>query len=219
MNGSRKHDRWKRRIVLGCAVGAALSYFVAFSFPMWGFYLSAPQYPDGLVLAVYLDKIGGDVSEINTLNHYIGMAKLDEAAQFERAMAGYGLSGLGLIVLLLVFLPGRRYARYFAFPAMIFPLVFLAVTFAWMYTFGHTLSPDAPVSMPSFTPTLLGTGKIGNFHTEGLPGAGFYLILLSSVLVAVAFWLRRDVCGKCPRAHSCGAICPKLFFGKDGSSH
>jgi hypothetical protein len=209
----------ERIIVLACAVGAALSYFAAFSLPMWGFYLSAPQYPNGLELSIYLNRIGGDVAEINTLNHYIGMARLDEAAKFERAMAGYGLGGIGLMAILLVFLPGKRYARYFAIPAMIFPLAFIAVTFGWMYSFGHRLSTHAPISIPPFTPTLMGLGMIGNFHTEGLPGAGFYLILLSSALVAIAFWLRREVCAKCPHAHRCGAVCPKLFFGKDRRSH
>lgn len=211
--------RRKRLLVLYCVIGACLCYFLAFFLPMWGFYLHAPQYPDGLVLSIYLNKVAGDVSEINTLNHYIGMARLDEAAQMERALAGYGLCGIGFLSILLVFLPGKRFDRFFALPAILFPVVFLVIVFAWMYNFGHNLSPNAPVYMAPFTPTLLGTGKIGNFYTEGLPGAGFYLIVMSALLVAVAFWLRRDVCAKCPSSGKCGAVCPTLFFGKDPASH
>jgi copper chaperone NosL len=41
---------------------------------MWQIELEAPQYPEGLVLKLHANKIGGDVEIINGLNHYIGMA-------------------------------------------------------------------------------------------------------------------------------------------------
>jgi copper chaperone NosL len=44
--------------------------------PMWQIQLEAPQYPEGLVLRLHANKIGGDVDIINGLNHYIGMATL-----------------------------------------------------------------------------------------------------------------------------------------------
>ena len=44
--------------------------------PMWQIQLDAPQYPEGLVLKLHANKIGGDVDIINGLNHYIGMATL-----------------------------------------------------------------------------------------------------------------------------------------------
>lgn len=43
---------------------------------MWQIELEAPQYPEGLVLKLHANKIGGDVEIINGLNHYIGMATL-----------------------------------------------------------------------------------------------------------------------------------------------
>ena len=44
--------------------------------PMWRIELEAPQYPEGLVLQLHANKIGGDVDIINGLNHYIGMKTL-----------------------------------------------------------------------------------------------------------------------------------------------
>ncbi|MCB9655988.1 MAG: cytochrome C [Deltaproteobacteria bacterium] len=204
-------DQFRRLTVLGLAVVAVGLYMVAWLLPMWGWYLHAPQYPQGLVLSVYMNHVQGDISEINILNHYIGMAKLDEAAQLERAMALYGVCGIGLVTMLAVFFPGKRYAHYFALPAFAFPFVFVSLMFFWMYRFGHELSPDAPVRVAAFTPTLVGHGQIGNFHTLGLPGAGFYAILGSAVAVALAFALRRKVCGGCSKGHDCGTFCPTLF--------
>lgn len=196
--------RW---IILALALSAGALYAAAFFQPMWGFYLYAPQYPFGLTLSVYLNKVTGDVTEINILNHYIGMAKLDEAAQFERQLSAYGVAGIALAVLLMVFVPGRRYARWFVIPAVVFPVAFLALFYYWMWKFGHTLSPDAPVDVPPFTPKLLGKGQIGNFRTLGLPGPGFYMILASAALSGAAVWLRARVCAKCPLYDQCGLAC------------
>ncbi len=205
---------FRRYLVLTFAALAVVFYAIAYFQPMWGWYLSAPQYPQGLVMSVYLDRLTGDITEINILNHYIGMAHLDEAAKLERSLAIYGVCGIGLMSMLLVFFPGRRYAKYFTVPALLFPVVFLGMMYYWMYRFGHELSPDAPVTVPPFTPTLVGQGQIGNFHTLGLPGAGFYLILGSALAVAAAFLLRSRVCAGCAHAVQCGAVCPHLFIGK-----
>lgn len=205
---STKKERFKRLIVLVMAIAAIICYAVAYFQPMWGFYLDSPQYPDGLILSIYLDHVGGDVDEINVLNHYIGMARLDEAAQFERAVAGYGVIGVALVALLLVVLPGRRVAWWLTLPALAFPIVFVSGTLYWMYSFGHNLDPAAPITIKPFMPTLVGPGAIGNFKTVGLPGLGFYLVLAATAFVAVAFLLRRNVCGNCGHAVTCDLHCP-----------
>ena len=44
--------------------------------PIWRIELNAPQYPEGLDLQIYANKLGGNVDIINGLNHYIGMRTL-----------------------------------------------------------------------------------------------------------------------------------------------
>ncbi len=176
---------------LGLAVLACAFYAAALFVPMWGWYLTAPQYPDGLWMAIYMNKIAGDVTEINILNHYIGMGKLEDAAQLERSLAIYGVVGIGLVTLVGACLPRKPLSNLLFLPALVFPVVFLAFVYYWMYTFGHDLNPEAPVTVAPFTPTLLGPGDVGNFHTHGLPGAGFYLILGAAVAAVCAFLLRR----------------------------
>ena len=61
----------------------------------WEMHLDAPQYEyrGGLDIVVYIDRMEGkdpvfdDLREINSLNHYIGMRDLDDAAVLEREIA------------------------------------------------------------------------------------------------------------------------------------
>ena len=58
------------RIIVGVsAILLAAVYF----FPFWSIYLIAPQYPEGLSMQIWLNRLTGDVEIINSLNHYIGM--------------------------------------------------------------------------------------------------------------------------------------------------
>src|SRR5829696_3757832 len=54
------------------AIGA-LTMIIMYFVPAWSIYLIAPQYPEGLSMQIWLNKITGQVDIINGLNHYIGM--------------------------------------------------------------------------------------------------------------------------------------------------
>ena len=58
------------RIII--AIGS-LAMCIMFFVPAWSIYLIAPQYPEGLSMQIWLNKITGQVDIINGLNHYIGM--------------------------------------------------------------------------------------------------------------------------------------------------
>ena len=60
-----------------CVV-AAIALGAVIFLPMWRIDLMAPQYPEGLFLQIYPNKLGGDVDIINGLNHYIGMKHIAE---------------------------------------------------------------------------------------------------------------------------------------------
>jgi len=63
-------------IVIVSSLILALSFF----FPIWYIDLEAPQYPEGIGLEIWLNKITGqkphDLNNINGLNHYIGMKEI-----------------------------------------------------------------------------------------------------------------------------------------------
>src|SRR6476661_3651846 len=52
---------------------ASLGLVATFFLPVWFIFLIAPQYPEGLTMNIWLNKITGQVDIINGLNHYIGM--------------------------------------------------------------------------------------------------------------------------------------------------
>ena len=55
-------------------IAAATFAAAALVLPLWGFSMSAPQYPDEtLHLRVARTGIAGDVHEVETLQHYIGV--------------------------------------------------------------------------------------------------------------------------------------------------
>jgi hypothetical protein len=173
-------------------VAAAACLLLSLAMPYWRMTLHAPQYPGGLHVKAYLYKLTGDVAEIDGLNHYIGMRKLDEAAKLEREVGVYALVALALLVAAGVYIHNRK-AAYLAFPAVVFPGMFLADLHFWLRDFGMNLDPKAPLSssIKPFVPPVLGEGMVGQFRTVALPDAGLLLALAASVLIVIALVLHR----------------------------
>ena len=81
----------------------------------------------------------------------------------------------------------------FRLPVILYPIIFMADLFAWLYYAGHSLDPHAPMSssIKEFTPKIFGTGTIGQFHTEAEFTTGFYLAAAAAVItMVVAIWER-----------------------------
>jgi hypothetical protein len=171
---------------------ARVLLLVSIFFPYWHMELDAPQYPNGLFLTAYVDRLEGDVKEIDGLNHYIGMRPLDEAAKFEKAVAIWALVAMVLLVEGAMFVH-TRWAVLLALPAVFFPVGFLVDLQFWLATFGQNLDPDAPLSssVKPFTPSILGEGGIGQFKTYADVGVGFWLAVSCSVLTVVGFVFHR----------------------------
>jgi hypothetical protein len=192
-------------------VAGIASFAGSYLLPWWNFALFAPQYPKGLNLVIRLTGVSGDVAEINTINHYIGMGHLDDAADIERSIAGWLIAALGVFVVAITVLKGRRWDALSAAMTLGLPLGFVIDTWAWMYHFGHDLDPKAPITIAPFTPVLLGAGKVGQFATWASPGLGFCLALAGVALVGLAMWQRNRVCSECPLHANCGGLCPQQF--------
>ena len=174
-------------------VAAAILLTASTFLPYWRMRLNAPQYPSGLHVTVYVNHMTGDVAEIDGLNHYIGMAPLDEAAQIERAIAPIALVVIALLILGVALIRSKWFAI-LAIPAMTFPVIFLADLWLWLRFYGNNLDPTAPLSssIEPFTPTVLGTGHVGQFSTTAWVLPGWYLALVAAVLTGVGLHYRRQ---------------------------
>lgn len=201
-----------RAAVIGLAASACALFGLAYTQPWWSFKLYAPQYPKGLTLIISLTGMGGDVHEIDLLNHYIGMASLAEAAPLERSLAGWGVAMICVLTLAGLLLAGRRLDKLVAIPAISFPIVFIADSFAWLYRFGHDLDPKAPIKLGAFTPEMFGNGQIGQFGTFAAPAVGFWLAVAGVVCTVAAALLRTRVCAGCARAKRCAFFCRHLVL-------
>jgi copper chaperone NosL len=196
-----------RRGAMLLSFAAALILVSAAKQPYWLMRLQAPQYPQGLVLRVYLDHVEGDVDEINTLNHYIGVKHIDDAAQLERKI---GLPALYVLAGSLLLLPfaGRKKLALLAIPAVGFPAGFALDLAYWMHRLSSDLDPRAPVHLKPFSFALAGDSKIGQFLSHTAFTTGFMLATLVTILVLAAVVAREIVaCRACPHRATCGLVC------------
>lgn len=176
-------------ILLGTA---AVLLLVSIFLPYWQMTLHAPQYPGGLSVEVYVNKMIGDVKEIDGLNHYIGMRPLGEAAQLERTVSLVAVSALVLLVLAAIFVHSP-WALLLALPAILWPFIFIADMYYWMRHFGLNLDPTAPLSssIKPFVPPILGTGKVGQFETVATFEIGLWLAFLAVGLILAGLYYQR----------------------------
>lgn len=176
-------------ILLGIA---AFILLLSIFFPYWKMTLMAPQYPGGLEVEVYVNRMTGDVDEIDGLNHYIGMRPLDEAAQLERSVSIAATIMLAMLVLAAVFIH-TRYAALLALPAVLMPYLFLADMYYWMRNFGMNLDPTAPLSsaIEPFVPPILGEGVVGQFRTVAEFQSGIYMAFFAGFLIIAGLYYHR----------------------------
>lgn len=167
---------------------ASIALILVFFFPIWRIYLDAPQYPEGLGLNIWINKVTGlnsnDLETINGLNHYIGMEKILPDAIPELSIMPWiiiALIGWGLFASII----NKKWAVYVWLCAFIIVgAVGLYDFYQWEYTYGHNLNPDAPIKIPgmSYQPPLIGQKQLLNINALSIPFVGTYVILFSVLI-------------------------------------
>src|SRR5579875_3817765 len=165
--------------------------------PYWTLHLSAPQYPQGLDVKVYLTHVGGDVAEV---------------APVERRLSLVGV-GIAVLLLLLVRYTGRRVAWVLVITVVLLPAIFAVDLFTWLVRYGHSLSPAAPIHLDPFTPPLLGSGIVGQFQGRAAFGPGWYLAVLAAARAVAGSAVRARGCRACQWASRCWAVCVEQRAG------
>ncbi len=171
---------------------AALLLGLVYLFPLWQIALKAPQYPEGLGLRIWVNRITGaapqDLASINNLNHYIGMKRIEPDDIPELRFMPWivlGLIGSGLLVAALA---RRGLLKAWVALMVLVALVGLADFWKWGYDYGHKLAPDAIISIPGMTyqPPLIGSKQLLNFSATSWPGPGGWAIIGALLLGVVA---------------------------------
>jgi len=171
---------------------AALILMVSMFLPYWSMKMTAPQYPKGLTVEVYINHLEGDVREVDALNHYLGMPPLDEGGRLERSISLVAIVVLGLLLMAAVFV-GNQWAAVLALPVLVFPLIFLADLWLILYRYGHSIDPTSPLgsAIDPFTPPLFGAGTVGQFGTVASVEIGLFMAIAAGVVVLVGLWFHR----------------------------
>lgn len=171
---------------------ASLILVLTFFFPLWSIDLEAPQYPEGIGLRIWVNKITGlkpnDLANINGLNHYIGMKTIEPDAIPELKIMPYiivFLIGFGLLAAL----TGKRFLVY-VWIILFFILAGIGLYdfYMWEYDYGHNLNPHAAIKIPgmAYQPPLIGSKMLLNFNAISLPNIGFAILVLTVLLAAAA---------------------------------
>jgi copper chaperone NosL len=172
------------RIIIGLA---SLALVATYFLPVWFIFLLAPQYPEGLTMNIWLNKITGQVDIINGLNHYIGMKHI-KAEMFPEFDFLVYIVAFFILFGLVVAITGKR--------KLLFAYLLITVIggaaamydfYKWGYDYGHNLDPKAAIQVPglSYQPPLFGHKTLLNFDAYSYPDTGGWVV----IVVGITFFL------------------------------
>jgi len=165
------------------------------SVPLWAVSLEAPNYPkkafpEGIPVYFHFDGYSGEVHEMNTINHYVGMDPMWAGGTIEREIGIYALLGLSLAMIYFIAYNIKFFSYILLIPVAL-PFIFIADYSFWLYHFGHNLHDWGMFKIKPFMPTVFGDGKIAQFTTHSYPTIGFYLLVAISLLSLLAFFAKQ----------------------------
>ena len=165
------------------------------STPIWSVSLEAPNYPKeafpmGIPVYFHFDGFSGEVHEMNTINHYIGMDPMWVGGQLERGIGIYALLLLSLVFVYFIAYNKRIFNLFMLVPVSI-PVLFLADYAYWLYWFGHNLHNWGAFNIKPFMPTVFGDGKVAQFITHSYPTTGFFVLLAIALFSLLAIMAKK----------------------------
>lgn len=179
-------------------VAAALLTLSVLVLPLWTVHLIAPQYPEGLGIAIHAGTVVGlkpsDLQSINGLNHYIGMQPIVPEMIPELRWMPWVLVGLALGGLLVAGIGSRRAAFAWLAAFVLLGAAGIWDFHRWEYDYGHNLdAANAIIVVPgmNYQPPLLGSKQLLNFTATSWPATGTIALGLAFVLAAAAAVGRR----------------------------
>ncbi len=164
--------------------------------PLYEMTMFAPQYQDGLRMQIYSYKLEGghggeDITEINLLNHYIGMKHLDAQDFTEFKWLPFLIGVFGLL-----FLRAAVHGKVSHLVDVTVLFVYFGLFALWsfgyrLYQYGHNLDPKSAVRVPPFMPPMFGYKKLANFEVYNYPQLGSYALAACAVALVVALVVAR----------------------------
>ena len=169
---------------------ASLLMIGVYVFPLWSVRLTAPQYPEGLGMQIRINTVEGatenDLNNINNLNHYIGMKRIEPDAIPELRIMPWIVAAIIVTGLATAALAKRQLVYAWTAGFLAIATIGLIDFWKWEYDYGHHLDNEhAILKIPGMTyqPPLIGAKQLLNFRAVSLPSMGG---ILAGVAVALA---------------------------------
>jgi copper chaperone NosL len=172
-----------RIMLVVCALTLVAVLFV----PMWRIELTAPQYPEGLKLLIFANRLGGNVDIINGLNHYIGMKTLHTSDFIEFTVLPYIIIFFVAAFILVALLGKKKWLTILFILFVCFGVIAMVDFWRWEYNYGHNLNPNAAIIVPgmAYQPPLIGYKQLLNFGAYSIPDMGGWIFLGVGVMLSV----------------------------------
>ncbi len=176
---------------------ASLILILTFFFPLWYIDLEAPQYPEKIGLEIWINKITGqqehDLENINGLNHYIGMKRIEPDAIPELTIMPFVIIFMTLFGLISGILGKRILVYIWIVLFVVMAAVGLYDFYLWGYDYGHDLDPNAAIKVPgmAYQPPLIGSKMLLNFNAVSMPHFGSLIIAVVVLIAVIALFLDR----------------------------
>lgn len=173
-----------RIILLVCGLALLSVLFT----PIWRIDLMAPQYPEGLRLFIYANKLAGNVDIINGLNHYIGMKTLNADDFIEFTVLPYIIGFYAAFFILGAIVAKRKLLNIMFGLFVAFGVIAMVDFWRWEYDYGHNLNPDAAIIVPgmAYQPPLIGFKQLLNFGAWSVPDIGGWIFIGVGALLLAA---------------------------------
>ena len=174
---------------------ASLALIATYFLPVWFIFLVAPQYPEGLTMNIWLNKLTGQVEIINGLNHYIGMKHISVEMFPEFTYLVYVVAFFIAFGLLVSITGKRSLLLTYVILTIVGAIAAMYDLYQWGYEYGHNLDPKAAIQVPglSYQPPVIGHKMLLNFDAYSYPDVGGWVVIgAGTIFFLVLFyeWMR-----------------------------
>lgn len=178
-------------------IAGAIALLGTFLSPIWRITLEAPQYPDGVTMYIWINKLGGSekgtLQNINILNHYVGMKMIEPESIPELKYFPKVIIGMSLLGIIFGFVNNRKLWLTWGILLILLGILGIYDFYLWEYDYGHNLADDAPIKVPgqAYQPPLIGSKMLLNFNAISYPHFGSIFIALAMLSAFVSYYLQK----------------------------
>ena len=175
----------------------SLMLLLVFMFPLWSISLEAPQFPEGINMYIWVNQITGDtestLQNMNILNHYIGMQKIEPDSIPELQYFPYIVVFMSVIGVLFGIVGNRKLFLTWTILMIILGVLGIYDFYLWEYDYGHNLDPHAPIKVPGmvYQPPLFGSEWLLNFRATSYPALGSLFMGGSVLFAGLAYFKKK----------------------------